>query len=168
VEAGAAANPGEIIPCIKVGRGIAVVSFQTFDNFTTRSNLLLNWADRSMAQSGDLEFGPAGITPLDTARLAAYCPDEPARTGLPADPCDVTFQFHDLRGRLVKQSRMTLQPGTGGSLDLRSSEVGSSAGRVEIIPCVLVGRGLAVGSIRVLDNFTGHAQVLAYPAVQAQ
>jgi hypothetical protein len=167
-EAGATSTPGEIIPCFKVGRGVAVVSFQTFDNFTTRSNLLLNWADRSMALSGDLDFGPAGITPLDTARLGAFCPDEPTRTGLPPDPCDVTFLFHDLRGRLVKQSQMTLKPGTGGSLDLRSAEVGSTGGRVEIIPCIKVGRGVAVGSVRVLDNFTGHATVLAYPAVPAQ
>jgi len=99
--AGATGILGEIIPCFKVGRRVVVTSFQTFDNFPTRSNLLLNWADRSMAQSGDLEFGPAGITSLDTARLGAYCPDEPTRTGLPADPCDVTFKFHDLRGRLV-------------------------------------------------------------------
>lgn len=168
VEAGAAATPGEIIPCVIVGRGIAVISFQTFDNFTTRSNLLLNWADRSLARSGDLDFGPAGITPVDTVRLGAFCPDDATRTGLPPDPCAVTFQFHDLRGRLMKQSKITLQPGTGGSLDLRSAEIGSTAGRVEIIPCVLVGRGMAVGSVRVVDNFTGHANVLAYPAVLAQ
>jgi len=43
--------------------------FQKFDNLATRTNLLVSWADRSMARSGDLDFGPAGITPLDTVRL---------------------------------------------------------------------------------------------------
>src|SRR6185436_2394607 len=80
-EAGAGGTTGEIVPCVKVFRGVAVVSFQTFDNFTARSNVLTNWADRSLAQTGDLDFGAAGITPLDTARLGAFCPDEPARTG---------------------------------------------------------------------------------------
>jgi hypothetical protein len=134
-EAGAGAAV-EIIPCIKVLRGAVVVSFQKIGNLLPRTNLLAGWSDKSVPRIGEVDFGAAGITALDTARISAFCPMDGTRTPV---PCDVTFIFHDLSGRVVKQSRMTIQPGNGGSLDLRSSELGTLASRVEAIPCLKVG-----------------------------
>jgi hypothetical protein len=160
-EAGAGLRPAEIVPCLKTLRGAVVVSFTTFDSFAGRGNLLVSWSDKSMARRGDVDFSPAGITALDTARLSAFCPADGTRA---PESCEVAFMFHDLRGRIVKQSRILLQPGQGGLLDLRSAEFGSAASRVEIIPCLRVESGAAVGSFRVLDTLTGHTNLLIYPA----
>ena len=154
----------EIVPCLKIGRGAVVVTFQTFDNFTLRTNLLVNWSDRSVHRSGEIDFGMAGLTAFDTGRLSASCPDDLTPAGQPPDPCNVTLIFHDVRGRVLKQSQMTLPPGTSASVDLRASEAGLTSSRGEIVPCIKVGRGMVIGGFRLLDNLTGHTNALVHPA----
>lgn len=148
----------EIDPCIKVERGLAVASLQIMDNLTGRTNVFVNWADGSVSKLRDLDFGVTGITALDTARLSAYCEADETRS---AESCDVTLEFHDLQGRTVKQSRVTLQSGTGIFVDLKLAETRTSARRFEIDPCVKVGRGTAIGSFELIDTFTGRSTVLA-------
>ena len=157
----------QIDPCWIVTRGVALASFEVFDNFSLRTRILINWGDRSVPRSGDVDFGLAGITSFDTARLSAFCTDEQIVRDVPPGPCDVTFEFHDINGRTLKQSRMTLQPGTGGFLDLRWQETGSPARRVEAPPCLRVGGGAAVGSLTIVDNSTGLSIAQAYPAALA-
>lgn len=158
------ANLVQLEPCIKVLRGAAFLSLEVFDRFSQRTRILINWGDRSRARTGDVDFGLAGITPFDTARLGAFCQSD--GSSMPP-PCDVTFEFHDLEGKVLKQSRMTLQPDTGGFLDLKLSETRSTSGRVEIDPCFKVAGGQAVGTFAILDNFFGLTLVQAYPAVPA-
>jgi hypothetical protein len=159
-------SPVQIQPCFKVLRGAARASLEVFDIYSQRTRILINWGDRSMAATGDVDFALAGITPFDTARLGAFCQGDGS---VMPPPCDITFEFHDLQGRVLKTSRMTLQPDTGGFLDLKWSETGSTSRRVELSPCfkVAVGGGPAVGTLAVVDNFTGLTLSQGYPAVLA-
>jgi hypothetical protein len=157
------ASTVEIIPCIKVVSGPgAYPSLQVFDNFTTRTNLRASWSKRPAFLTGEGWFAPGGITGLDTARLTVMC-EESATT-----VCEVELHFHNLQGKLVKQSRLSLKPGTGGSLDLRTPEIGvptlGPASRVEIIPCYRVLSGRALGTFRILDALTGRTNNASYAA----
>ena len=124
--------------------------------------VLLAFAAASLASAADANFGLIGIAGFETARLTAYCDGSVTPT-----PCDITFEFHHISGRMLKQATVTLQPGTGGFLDLRWQETGSPARRVEISPCWRVGGGAAVGSLTIVDNFTGLSIAQAYPAALA-
>src|SRR5262245_55091743 len=115
-----ARGQGEIDPCWDIQRGAALLSFEVFDTLSQYTRLSIAWSDRSTPRSGDLDFAPAGLTRGDTARLGAFCPADDSRT---AQPCRVHFEFHDVTGRLLKQSDLTLQPNTSGFLDLSFSEV---------------------------------------------
>jgi hypothetical protein len=153
----------EIDPCLKVLSGAALVSLEIFDTFSQRTRILINWGDRSQARSGDIDFGLAGITSFDTGRLGAFCE---ADGSVVPPPCDVTFEFHDINGRTLKQSRLTLQPETGGFVDLKWQEIGSTARRVEIDPCFKVAGGAVVASFAVIDN-SGLTVAQTYPATLA-
>jgi hypothetical protein len=163
----ASPSPVAIAPCWTVVRGVAMASLEVFDNFSQRTRVLINWGDRPTPRTGDVDFGLVGITRFDTLRLGVVCSADGSVT--PA-PCDVTFNFSDAQGRTVKQSRMILAAGAGGSLDLKWSEIGTTASRVEISPCwtVAIGGevplGAVVGSLAVLDNFTGLTIAQSYPA----
>lgn len=157
-----AAGPVLIDPCWTVLRGAALASFEVFDMFSQRTRILINWGDRSLPRTGDVDFGLAGVTAFDAARLGAVC--EGDGSVAPA-PCDVTAEFHDMQGKTIKQSRMILQPGTGGYVDLKWQETGSTAMRVEIAPCWKVAGGGAVASFALVDSFTGLTIVQSYPAV---
>ena len=157
-------SPNELDPCVKVLRGAGFASLEIFDMFTQRTRILLNWGDRSLPRTGDIDFALAGITPFHTARLGAYCEGEGS---VMPPPCDVTLEFHDIQGRLLKQSRMTLQPDTGGFLDLRWLETGSPSRKVEIQPCIKVAGGAAIGTLAIVDNFSGLTLTQAYPAALA-
>ena len=159
------AGPVLIEPCWKVARGAALASLEVFDILTLRTRILINWGDRSVPRTGDVDFGMAGVTPFDTARLSAFCPNEESIPGAGPIACDVVFRFHDSGGRVIKESRTTLQPGTSGFAELRWPEIGASTRRVEIEPCWTVAGGLAVGTFAVIDNLTGLTIVQAYPAV---
>ena len=103
-----------------------MASLEVFDIFTERTRILINWGDRPVARTGDVDFGLAGITPFDTGRLSAYCEGD----GSVAPPaCDITFEFHDMAGKLIKQSRMILPGNTGGYLDVKWADLFPLAGR---------------------------------------
>jgi hypothetical protein len=161
-------GPVEIIPCWKVAQGAVLASLEVFDVFSMRTRILINWGDRSVPRSGDVDFALAGLTPFDTARISAFCPNDQLTPGLllPAS-CDVVFEFHDAQGRLLKQARTTLQPGTGGFADLRWQEAGGTGRRVEIVPCWKVTGGAAVGNFSLIDTFSGLTIAHAYPAALA-
>jgi hypothetical protein len=154
----------QINPCFKVLRGIALTSLEVFDSFSQRSRILIGWGDRSLARRGDVDFAPVGLTAFDTARVGVVCA---ADGSVMPPPCDVTFEFHDSAGRTVKQSRMTLQPGASGFLDLRFSEVAGGSRKVQIDPCFKVASGAAVGSLAIIDSFTGLTVAQTYPAAPA-
>ncbi len=160
-------NPVELEPCWKVAGGVAVASLEIFDIFSQRAGVLINWGDRSAPRTGDVDFGLVGLTPLDTLRLGVFCAGDGSVT---PPPCDVTFNFSDAQGRTLKQSRLILAAGASGWLDLKWSELGASASRVEIQPCWKVASGGAsplgpvVGSLAVLDRFTGLTIAQSYPA----
>ena len=160
-------GPPEINPCWKVTRGAVLASLEVFDVISLRTRILINWGDRSVPHTGDVDFALAGITPFDTARISAFCPGEQDTPGLGPTACDLTFEFHDAQGRPIKQSRVTLQPGTSGFADLRWSEAAAAGRRIEIEPCWKVAGGAAVGTFALIDNFTGLTVVQAYPAALA-
>lgn len=160
-------GPVLIEPCWKVTRGAVLASLEVFDVFSLRTRILINWGDRSVPRLGDIDLGLVGITPFDTGRLSAFCPAEQDTPGRPALPCDVTFEFHDAQGRLLKQTDITLQPGTSGFADLRFAETRTAARRVEIEPCWKVAGGAAAATFSVLDTFSGLTIAQAYPATLA-
>ena len=108
--------------------------------------------------AAEVHYGLMGITSVDNARLSVYCSEE-GTPMTPPEACAVEFHFHDIRGRIVKQSAATLVPGTTGFLEIRSAEVGG--GRVGMDPCLRVGSGRAFGSLRIFDNFTLRQRVFA-------
>lgn len=160
-------SPVEIAPCWAVLRGTAMASLEVFDIFTERTRILINWGDRPAPSTGDVDFGLAGITPFDTGRLSAFCE---ADGSVMPPPCDITFEFHDMAGRLIKQARMILPANSGGYLDLKWSEIGSTARRVEIAPCWkgaaggILPLGSAIASFAVIDSFTGMTLAQTSPA----
>ena len=155
----------QIDPCWKVLRGAAFASLQVFDTFTQRTRILINWGDRSVAQTGSVDFALVGITQFDTARMGAFCEGDGSVT---PSPCSILFEFHDAAGKTVKQSRLILEPETGGFVDLKYAETGGTGRRVELQPCFTVERGTAVGSLSTIDNFTGLTITQAYPAALAR
>lgn len=155
----------QIDPCWKVLRGAAFASLQVFDIFTQRTRILINWGDRSVARTGDVDFGLVGITQFDTARVGAFCEGDGSVT---PSPCAVTFEFHDAGGKTIKQTTLILEPETGGFVDLKYNETGGAGRRVEIKPCFTVVRGTAVGTLSTIDNFTGLTITQAYPAALAR
>src|SRR5204862_4598687 len=94
-----------------------------------RRLVFLAFTTAALASAADANFGLIGIARFETARLTAYCDGSVTPT-----PCDITFEFHDIGGRTLKQAAMTLQPGTGGFVDLTPAETGI-AGMVQIDPC---------------------------------
>ena len=153
----------QIDPCFKVLRGAGYASLEIFDTLTQRTRILINWGDRSQPQTGDIDFPLAGITPFDTAHMAVYCDGSVMPT-----PCDVSLEFHDINGGQVKTTSMILPAGSAGFLDLKWSEKGSTARRVEIEPCIKVLRGSAVATLAIVDNYNARTVTLGYPAVLAQ
>jgi hypothetical protein len=150
----------EIDPCWTILRGTAQASVEIFDNFTQRTRILINWGDGAVARSAaDVDFGTVAITRADIARMGAFCEGD----GSVVPSCDVTFEFHDANGNVLKASRMTVPAGTGAYLDLRYIETGSTATRVLISPCWTVASGAAVVDLQTVDSFTGLTLTQAYP-----
>jgi hypothetical protein len=153
----------EIEPCFTVLRGTAQASVEIFDNFTQRTRLLINWGAGAMPRvAADVDFGAVAITRADIARMGAFC--EADSSVVPA--CDVTFEFHDANGGVLKSQRMSVPAGTGAYLDLRYIEAGSTATRVTIEPCFTVANGAAVLDLQTIDSLTGLTVTQAYPAAR--
>ena len=99
------------------------------------------------------------------ARLSVFCSEDGTLTA-PPDACAVGFHFHDMRGRIVKQSAATLPPGTTGFLDIRSPEAGvATGGRVGIMPCLRIesGRAFGLGGRSVATHSPGENQLPPAP-----
>jgi hypothetical protein len=155
----------QIVPSWRFVRGNAVASLELFDSSSLRTRILIDWGDGAVARTGEADFGLAAITPFDTGRLGAFCPAAEGDGSVTPAPCDVMFEFHDSTGRMLKQSSMTLRPGTGGFLDLTWPETGSTARRAEFNPCFKVTRGAAVATFAILDSTTGLTITQTYPVV---
>jgi hypothetical protein len=154
-------NPVEVIPSLFLTGGTASTSFEIFDTSSLRTEQFIDWGDGTVARSGQLDFGPAGIARGETARLKAFC------VLVNPGPCDAAFVFQDRNGRLLKQTRKTLSPGTGAFLDLAFEETGSSDRRAEIRASLNVSGAPAVGSLAILDSEAGLTIAQAYPAAPA-
>ena len=111
-------------------------------------------------ERGPAEFGLIGVTAFETARLNAFCSSDPS---VPPGPCAVSFEFLDIGGRTLKQTTMTLQPDTGGFLDLRPVEAGLTSNRLTVLARLRVGRGGAIAPLEVFDNSTGRTSIFAHP-----
>ena len=156
-EAGAAIGSRVgVNPCLRVGSGRAIGSLRIFDNLTLRQRVFANGADPIQARGGEVHFGVVGITSAETARLNALCMAELS--------CEVALIFHVSGGRILKQATITLEPGTGGFLDLRASEAVLTARSGEIVPCIRVGRGSALSTFEMIDAFTALTTQVAYAA----
>jgi hypothetical protein len=151
----------EIAPCWTIQRGTAQASLEIFDNFTERTRMLINWSPGAQPRSAaDVDFGAVAITRSDIARMGAFCEGD----GSVVPACDVIFEFHDVNGRVLKSTRMTLPANTGAFVDLTYSEAGSTARRVLISPCWTVASGAAVLDLQTVDSLTGLTITQAYPA----
>ncbi len=155
----------QIVPSWRFVRGNAVASLELFDSSSQRTRILIDWGDGAVARTGEADFGLAAITPFDKGRLGAFCPAAEGDGSDMPTPCDVMFEFHDSTGRVLKQSSMTLRPGTAGFLDLTWPETGSTARRVEINPCFKAIRGAAVATFAILDSTTGLTITQTYPVM---
>jgi hypothetical protein len=155
----------QIIPSWRFTRGNAVASLELFDSSSLRTRLLIDWGDGAVARTGEADFGLAAITPFDNGHLGAFCPAAEGDGSVTPAPCDVMFEFHDSTGRMLKQSSMTLRPGTGGFLDLTWPDTGSTARRVEINPGLKVIRGAAVATFAIVDSTTGLTITQTYPVI---
>ena len=161
-------DAGELIPRWFLKSGMADVSFEILDS-SMRTNFFVNWADGSVSKMGNLNSGPVGITAADTVRAKVYC-DGSVRPGIAASAstCRATLGFTDtVSGRVLKQSRVMLAPGTGGYLDLNYEDTPQTSPRQEVIPQLTVTGGNAVGGFAVLDRATGGTVTQSFPAILA-
>src|SRR5260370_4002304 len=70
-------------------------------------------------------FGLIDLLPFETARLNAFC-ESPVTTApsMTTTPCEATLEFHDINGRLLQHSELTLRSGAGGVPDQTPPPVG--------------------------------------------
>jgi len=164
-KAGIGRGRGTIAPCWDIAFGAARASLEVFDSATMQTRVLINWGDRSMPRSGEVDFAPAAITRGDMASLGAYCP---AADGGGGDACRVVFEFHDATGRTVKQSSAFIPAGASAALDLGWGEFGDVSRRVTIVPCIKVGDGgPAVATLSIVHVAQELPAVQTYPAALA-
>ena len=91
-------------------------------------------------------FGMIGIDAFATLRVNALCAEGPLPLDVPPGPCNVTLEFHDITGRVLKQMTKTLAPGEGTFLDLRGSDMPLTGRHMELAPCIRpVGLGFVLG-----------------------
>ena len=134
------------------------MSLEILDSATLRTAHAYNWEDSFTPRTGNVEFGPVNLTRSDTGRTKAFC-DGSVRTA-----CNVTISYFDANGRMLKESRMTLQPGTSGFTDLSYSEAGSTDRTVEIRPTLNIGEGPVIASFALLDAEGGRTITQSTPA----
>jgi hypothetical protein len=159
-------RPMEVIPKWFLNEGSANFSFEVSDTENLRTRFFVNWGDGSVAKAGNLDSGPVSLTRGDTGRLKVYCDGSVRVEGtLRFASCQADLAFHDTNGRLLKQSRLTLAPGTAGFLDLTFDETRSLDRRAVVIPSLNVTGGPAVGSLAVLESATGITITQSSPAV---
>jgi hypothetical protein len=165
-------DAGELIPRWFLKSGTADVSFEIFDSSTLRSNLFVNWTDGSISKMGNLDSGPVTITPLDTVRVKVYCDGSvrPAAAVVASTgACSATLGFADLAtGRILKESRVALQPGTAAYVDLNYEDTAQISPREEVHPQLTVTGGTIVAGIAILDRTTGGTVTQSAPTTAAR
>jgi hypothetical protein len=125
------------------------------------------------AQTGS-GFPVVGIAAGQSARINVLNAARPD----PANPtsCNVTLQFMDTNGKLLKQTAVNLQPGAGGGLDFGWAELPGNDLRTEVRAVLLFGYsgganppaailqqsacGYLVPSLEVYDNGTGRTSFI--------
>jgi hypothetical protein len=149
--AGIAGGASEIVPSFELASGNIFTSLELADSSSSRTRLLVDWGDGAMPQTGNGSFGMAGITASDKGRAGVFCPAANGSTDRPA-PCDVSFEFLDVSGKVLKTSRLTVQPGTANFVDLTRQETESRERRVEVEPVWQVTAGAPVLTLAIVDN----------------
>jgi hypothetical protein len=160
-----AGGTSEVVPSFELASGNIFTSLELVDSSSSRTRLLVDWGDGSMPQTGNGSFGMAGITASDKGRAGAYCPAANGSTDRPA-ACDVSFEFLDASGKLLKTSRLTVQPGSASFVDLTWQETESRERRVEIEPAWQVTGGAPVLTFGIVDN-SGLTITHSFPATRA-
>jgi hypothetical protein len=162
---GIAGGASEVVPSFELGSGNIFTSLELFDSSSSRTRLLIDWGDGAMPQTGNGSFGMAGISAFDRGRASAFCPAANGSTDRPA-PCDVSFEFHDVSGKVLKTSRLTVQSGTASFVDLTSQETESRDRRVEVEAIWQVTAGAPVLTFAIVDN-SGLTITDNFPATRA-
>jgi hypothetical protein len=160
-----AGGASEVVPSFELGTGSIFTSLELYDSSNMRTRLLVDWGDGAMPQTGNGSFGMAGITASDRGRASAFCPAANGSTDRPA-PCDVSFEFQDVSGKVLKTSRLTVQPGTASFVDLTWQETESRERRVEVEPLWQVTSGAPVLTFGIVDN-SGLTITHGFPATRA-
>ncbi len=127
-------------------------------------------------------FALIGIAIGQTARVNALN----LATQDPANPssCSATLQFLDTQGNVLKQATVNLSPGSAASLDLKKSELQTTAARSEIRAVALFGYAgganppqpilqttacnLPVPSLEIFDSTTGRTSLILATYTQLQ
>jgi hypothetical protein len=140
-------EPMEVTPRWFLHQGSATFSLEVSDETDLRTRFFANWADGSVSKTGNLSSGPVSLTRGDTGRLKVYRDGSVRVEGtLRVASCQGDLAFHDVNGRVLKQSHLDLAPGTAGFLDLTFEETRSSDRRMEVVPSLTVTGGLPSGT----------------------
>lgn len=107
----------------------------------------------------EFHFGMVGITRGQSARLNVL--------NASREPIQLSLNFSNSDGRLIRQAVETLEPGRAVFLDLTPSTVDEGAGRLQIHASIQfgdldsggVGRQI-IPTLEVFDNDTGRTQVV--------
>jgi hypothetical protein len=121
--------------------------------------LISNPAQAYRPTAVEFQFGSVGITRGQTARLNVI--------NIGREALQVSLNFSDSNGRLIRQSVEILQPDHAAFLDISPSGVDEGAGRLQIHGALEIGiRANGDGSVRqiiptleVFDNETGKTQI---------
>ena len=119
--------------------------------------LMTNSAKASRPTAVEFNFGMIGITRGQTARLSML--------NLGREPINLSLNFTDSAGRLIKRSFETVEGGHAIFLDLTPGTVDDVAGRLQIHASIEAsgGRGGAgrqiIPTLEVFDNDTGRTRV---------
>jgi len=120
--------------------------------------LMTNPAKAARPTAVEFNFGSIGITRGQTVRLSTV--------NLGVEPINLSLNFTDQEGRLIKQSSETLERGHSIFLDLTPGTIDQAAGRLQIHASIEAsdrgrneGRQL-IPTLEVFDNETGQTRVI--------
>ena len=119
--------------------------------------LMTNSAKASRPTAVEFNFGMIGITRGQTARLSML--------NLGREPINLSLNFTDSTGRLIKRSFETVEGGHAIFLDLTPGTVDDVAGRFQIHASIEASGGggdarrQIIPTLEIFDNETGRTQV---------
>lgn len=121
--------------------------------------LINNPAKAARPTAVEFNFGMIGITRDQTVRLSTL--------NLGIEPVNLSINFADQEGRLIKRSVEKLEAGHSIFLDLTPGTIDAGAGRLQIHASVEAGSRLGgdvgrriIPTLEVFDNETGKTQVV--------